>query len=200
MRLVIFLLLAYFIGSIPTGYLFVKKFLGIDIREYGSGNVGATNVARKLGFKMGAAVALIDIMKGFIPVIAARLFLGLEPAYLLYLIGFAAIIGHDWSIFLGFDGGKGVATTFGVILAAAPLSFVVLGLIWLAITFSIRIVSLASLLGTLTLPFTVYLFSGDPAQAAMALILFVFVVYTHRENINRLIKGEEKRIKPGSEK
>ncbi len=200
MRLVIFILLAYFIGSIPTGYLFVKKLLEVDIRQYGSGNVGATNVARKLGFKMGAAVALLDIMKGFIPVMAARLFLGLEPTYLLYLIGFAAIIGHDWSIFLGFDGGKGVATTFGVILAAAPLSFVVLGLIWLVIAFSIRIVSLASLLGTLTLPVSVYFFSGDLAQAAMALILFVFVVYTHRENINRLLKGEEKRIKPGSEK
>ncbi len=199
MKLAIILILAYFLGSIPTGYLFVKNFLGVDIRNYGSGNVGATNVARKLGVKMGALVAFFDIMKGFIPVLLAGQLFGVDEGYLLFLIGIAAIIGHNWSVFLGFDGGKGVATTIGVILGVAPVSFVILGLVWLLVTFTLRIVSVASLLAILTLPVSVYYLTGDQAQAIMGMVLFIFVVFTHRENIKRLIRGEEKKIKPGSQ-
>ncbi|MGM0420523.1 MAG: glycerol-3-phosphate 1-O-acyltransferase PlsY [Bacillota bacterium] len=195
------LFIAYMIGSIPTGYLFTKAILKIDIRNYGSGNVGATNVARKLGLKMGIVVAVIDILKGFFPVLLARsIILPDKPEYLIFLVGFAAIIGHDWSIFLKFDGGKGVATTFGVILGLNFVSFLILLVIWLAIAVSTRIVSLASIFGTLTLPLSIWYLRGLGFEAFLALLLFLFVLYTHRENIKRLLAGEEKQITFGSDK
>lgn len=195
------LFIAYIIGSIPTGYLFTKAILKIDIRDYGSGNVGATNVARKLGLKMGSVVAVIDVLKGLVPVLLARSFiLSDKPEYLLFLVGFAAIIGHDWSIFLKFDGGKGVATTFGVILGLNFVSFFILLVVWLAIAVSTRIVSLASIFGTLTLPLSIWYLRGLGLEAFLALLLFLFVLYTHRENIKRLLAGEEKQITFGSEK
>ena len=200
MAFFVLLLVAYLIGSIPTGYLFSKAILNVDIRDYGSGNVGATNVARKLGFKMGAAVALIDIFKGFLPVMIGRNILYDSPEYLIFIIGFFAIIGHDWSVFLKFDGGKGVATTFGVILGLNFISFLILAIIWLSIAFTIKIVSLASIIGIGSLPISIWFLTGSGIETFMALLLFLFVLYTHRENIKRLLKGEEKPISLGSSK
>ncbi len=190
---------AYLFGSVPTGYIVTRKLLQKDIRRHGSGNVGATNVARKLGFKMGAAVAAVDIAKGFIPVMLGRLFLPEGyPLYFLYLIGLAAILGHDNSIFLKFDGGKGVATTFGAILAISPPAFVILGLVWLAITYFLRIVSVASLAGTLTIPLSAFIFGDSISEIAFGAVIFLSIAVTHRGNIKRLLKGEEKPIQPGS--
>lgn len=194
----ILIVLAYLIGSIPTGYLFTRAILKVDIRDYGSGNVGATNVARKLGFKMGAVVALIDIFKGFLPVMLGRNILYDSPEYLIFIIGFFAIIGHDWSIFLKFDGGKGVATTFGVIFGLNFISFLILAIIWLSIAFTIKIVSLASIIGIGSLPISIWIITGSGIETLMAFLLFLFVLYTHRENIKRLINGEEKPINLGS--
>ncbi len=200
MAFFVLILVAYLIGSIPTGYLFTKAILNVDIRDYGSGNVGATNVARKLGFKMGAAVALIDIFKGFLPVMIGRNILYDSPEYLIFIIGFFAIIGHDWSVFLKFDGGKGVATTFGVILGLNFISFIILTVIWLSIAFTIKIVSLASIVGIGTLPISIWFLTGSGIETFMAFLLFLFVLYTHRANIKRLINGEEKPISLGSSK
>ena len=200
MAFFVLILVAYLIGSIPTGYLFTKAILNVDIRDYGSGNVGATNVARKLGFKMGAAVALIDIFKGFLPVMIGRNILYDSPEYLIFIIGFFAIIGHDWSVFLKFDGGKGVATTFGVILGLNFISFLILAIIWLSIAFTIKIVSLASIIGIGSLPISIWFLTGSGIETFMAILLFLFVLYTHRENIKRLLKGEEKPISLGSSK
>ena len=198
METVVMTMISYLIGSLPTGYLVTRKILGTDIRDHGSGNVGATNVARKLGFRMGALVALVDIIKGLIPVMLARTFLPAgQPAYLLYIIGIAAILGHDNSIFLKFDGGKGVATTFGVMLGISPPAFVVLGAVWLFIAFTLKIVSVASLLGTLTLPVSAYLLTGSMIEVLLAGIVFLSIVITHRGNIERLMKGEEKPISMG---
>ncbi len=198
MELILPVVLAYLIGSIPTAYLVTKKFLHTDIRNYGSGNVGATNVARKLGFKMGAFVALVDIAKGLIPLLIARIILPpASPAFYLYIIGLAAIIGHVKSIFLKFDGGKGVATTFGVMLGVAPASFVVMGLVWLIIAFTLKIVSVASLLANLSLPLSAYIFTGSGFQVFFAALVFIFIAITHRGNIKRLIRGEENPINLG---
>ncbi|MFW6382027.1 MAG: glycerol-3-phosphate 1-O-acyltransferase PlsY [Bacillota bacterium] len=194
MTLFILILIAYLIGSIPTGYLFTRAILKVDIRDYGSGNVGATNVARKLGFKMGAIVALIDIFKGFLPVMIGRNILYDSPEYFIFIIGFFAIIGHDWSIFLKFDGGKGVATTFGVILGLNFISFLILAIIWLSVAFTIKIVSLASIIGIGSLPISIWFITGSGIETLMAFLLFLFVLYTHRENIKRLVNGEEKPI------
>jgi len=198
METVLMTLISYLIGSLPTGYLVTKRILGTDIRQHGSGNVGATNVARKLGFRMGALVALVDIFKGLIPVMIARVFLpDAQPAYLFYIIGIAAILGHDNSIFLKFDGGKGVATTFGVMLGISPVSFVVMGAVWLFIAFTLKIVSVASLLGTMTLPVSAYLMTGSMMEVFLAGIIFLSIVITHRGNIERLMKGQEKPINMG---
>ncbi len=198
METVLMTLISYLIGSLPTGYLVTKKILGTDIRQHGSGNVGATNVARKLGFRMGALVALVDIFKGLIPVMIARAFLpAAQPAYLLYIIGIAAILGHDNSIFLKFDGGKGVATTFGVMLGISPASFVVMGAVWLFIAFTLKIVSVASLIGTMTLPFSAYVMTGSMMEVLLAGIIFLSIAFTHRGNIERLMKGQEKPINMG---
>ena len=198
METVLMTLISYLIGSLPTGYLVTKRILGTDIRQHGSGNVGATNVARKLGFRMGALVALVDIFKGLIPVMIARVFLpAAQPAYLFYIIGIAAILGHDSSIFLKFDGGKGVATTFGVMLGISPVSFVVMGAVWLFIAFTLKIVSVASLLGTMTLPVSAYLMTGSMIEVFLAGIIFLSIVITHRGNIERLMKGQEKPINMG---
>lgn len=196
--IILLLFLAYFIGAIPTAYILTKKILKIDIRKYGSGNVGATNAARKLGFKMGALVALVDIGKGLIPILIARILMPVaSPAFHLYIIGIFAILGHVKSIFLKFDGGKGVATTFGVILGVAPISFVVMGLVWLLISFLLKIVSVASLLAGLTLPFSALVFTGSSTQVFFAALIFIVLVITHRGNIKRLIRGEENPINLG---
>lgn len=199
MEFFITLLLAYIIGSIPTAYLVTKKFLQVDIRKYGSGNVGATNAARKLGFKMGALVAVVDIIKGLIPILIARTLLPADfPAFYFYIIAISAIFGHVKSIFLKFDGGKGVATTFGVMLGVAPASFAIMGLAWLLIAFSLKIVSVASLIASFTLPITAFVFTGSLTQTIFAAIIFLIIVVTHRGNIKRLKQGEETPINLGN--
>ncbi len=195
MSLAILILFAYLLGSIPTGFILTMKILNIDIRKHGSGNVGATNAARKLGFKMGALVALADILKGFFPVLIAGFVLSNNyPASAIYLVGIAAILGHDNSIFLKFDGGKGVATTFGVMLGISPPGFLIMALIWLGISFTLKIVSVASLIGAFSLPVTAYILSGDYYQVLFAAVIFLSIVVTHRGNIQRLLRGEENPI------
>ncbi len=196
MQVIISILLSYLIGSIPSGFLLTKYVMKTDVRKYGSGNIGATNVARVMGLKSGVLVAVFDILKGFIGVLIGQLIIGDAASVYILLVAVAAIAGHDWSIFMGFSGGKGVATTFGVILKLYPLAFLAYALIWLVLVMTTRYVSLGSIIGSISLPFVIY-FNGFPtAHIIFGALLSLFVMYTHRANIKRLLNGEENRMDP----
>lgn len=196
MQVIIAVLISYLIGSIPSGFLLTKYVMKKDVRQYGSGNIGATNVARVMGLKSGILVAVFDILKGFLGVLVGQAILGSSLSAAILVVAAAAIAGHDWSIFLGFSGGKGVATTFGVILRLYPLAFLIYALIWLLLVLTTRYVSLGSIIGSMSLPLTLYFSSYDTTNVFFAALLSLFVLYTHRENIKRLLKGEENRMDP----
>lgn len=196
MRVIVAILISYLIGSIPSGFLLTKYVMRKDVRQYGSGNIGATNVARVMGLKSGILVAAFDILKGYLGVLVGQLIIGSSLSTAILLVAVAAIAGHDWSIFLGFSGGKGVATTFGVILRLYPLAFLIYALIWLLLVLTTRYVSLGSIIGSMSLPLTLYFSSYDLKNVFFASLLSLFVMYTHRENIKRLLKGEENRMDP----
>ena len=196
MQVIIAVLISYLIGSIPSGFLLTKYVMKKDVRQYGSGNIGATNVARVMGLKSGILVAVFDILKGFLGVLVGQAILGGSLSAAILVVGAAAIAGHDWSIFLGFSGGKGVATTFGVILRLYPLAFLIYAVIWLLLVLTTRYVSLGSIIGSMSLPLTLYFSSYNTNNVVFAALLSLFVLYTHRENIKRLLKGEENRMDP----
>ncbi|ADQ14966.1 glycerol-3-phosphate 1-O-acyltransferase PlsY [Halanaerobium hydrogeniformans] len=196
MRIVLAILISYLIGSIPSGLLLTKSVLKKDVRNYGSGNIGATNVARVMGLKAGVLVAVFDILKGFLGVLVGQAIIGDVASIFVLLVAMAAIAGHDWSIFLGFTGGKGVATTFGVILRLYPLAFLVYALIWLFLVIKTRYVSLGSIIGSLSLPFVIYFSGFEGPHIIFGALLSLFVIFTHRANINRLMNGEENRMDP----
>jgi glycerol-3-phosphate acyltransferase PlsY len=188
-------ILSYLIGSIPTGYIVTKYIKNIDLRQIGSGNVGATNVTRALGFKLGLLVAVLDISKGFVAIHLAQMILPVDlSVYYIFLVGLAAIIGHNWSIFLGFSGGKGVATTLGVVLNLLPISFLVFIIIWITITVFTRYVSLGSIMGAISLPISCYLFNLNYDYIIFNTILALSIILTHHNNIKRLLQGRENRM------
>ena len=196
MQVFIAILISYLIGSIPSGFLLTKYVMKKDVREYGSGNIGATNVARVMGLKAGVLVAVFDILKGYLGVLVGQAILGSGASAVILLVAIAAIAGHDWSIFLGFSGGKGVATTFGVILRLYPLAFLIYALIWLLLVITTRYVSLGSIVGSMSLPIVVYFSGFESVHVFFAVLLSLFVMYTHRANIKRLLNGEENRMDP----
>ncbi|MFC1570330.1 glycerol-3-phosphate 1-O-acyltransferase PlsY [Candidatus Omnitrophota bacterium] len=195
------LLTAYLIGSIPTGYIFGKVLKGIDVRKHGSGNVGATNVFRSVGKTAGIVVLVLDFLKGFVavvflPRVLFRVFPGMtEGDVSLYIImGAAAIAGHIWTCFLRFKGGKGVATTFGVMAGLFPIIFVGCLAVWV-IFFSIwKYVSLASIAACISLPLLALATGEDIRIVLFTAVLCMVGVYVHRSNIKRLIQGTESKI------
>jgi glycerol-3-phosphate acyltransferase PlsY len=189
----ILLLCAYCIGSIPTGLLLAKAFGGVDIRTKGSGNIGATNVYRTLGRKIGLLTLVGDCLKGLLPVLAAKA-LQLPVAWIA-LIGIAAFLGHIFPIFLRFKGGKGVATALGVFLATTP--FAVLGalVVFIAVLVSRKYVSLASIAAAAVMPLLTTLINRDATIVAMSLVISVIVILKHHENIARLRNGTESKFK-----
>lgn len=200
----IMIVLSYLLGSFPTAIVTGKILKGIDIRQHGSGNAGATNVFRVLGWKAGLFVLLVDIAKGFFAtVLVYKIALGafsIDAVILQIVAGLAATMGHIWTIFAGFKGGKGVGTGAGMIVGLVP-GAVLAGLIIFIITVSLtRYVSLGSILASLTIP--VYLFGKHfllYRQVPVALLIFsllvpVLIILTHRSNISRLLKGEENKI------
>lgn len=190
----VLLLLAYLVGATPTSYVVGRFAFGIDLRDHGSGNLGATNVFRVLGWKAALPVVIVDVAKGWFPV---ALFPGWDAApdpewALAY--GAAAITGHVFSVYVGFKGGKGVATSAGVFAALAPWATLVALVIWVGVVAITRIVSLASLLAAASLPVAMYL-TGEPAvELGLAGGLALFIFYAHRSNIGRLVRGEENRF------
>jgi glycerol-3-phosphate acyltransferase PlsY len=191
---------AYIIGSIPTAYIFGRVLKGIDIREYGSGNIGATNVFRVIGKGPGIAVLVIDIIKGFIcATYLASGFLYLAPVTRpeLYriLAGLSAIAGHNWTLFLKFKGGKGVAASAGVVIGLIPKIFWLGFLVWLITFFITGFVSLGSIVAVISIPIFTLAF-GEPVEIVVFMcLLCLIIVYKHKSNIRRLARGEEKKIK-----
>ncbi len=192
-----FILIAFFIGSIPTAYWAGKYLKNLDIRKYGSGNVGATNAFRVLGKTQGIMVLIIDFLKGFLPASLLPQFLPLgvnAPAEAAAWIGFGAILGHIFNPFLGLRGGKGVATGAGVIGAIFPWLLGLVLTVWIVSFLITRIVSISSLLAIASLSlFTVFL-KQPPSSIVFFLTLFILSLWTHRENISRLISGRENKL------
>jgi glycerol-3-phosphate acyltransferase PlsY len=184
---------AYLMGSIPTAYWYAKYFHAIDIREHGSGNIGATNSLRVLGKKAGVIVLMFDLIKGLFPVLLGR-YLGFSEEET-FLVGITSILGHIWSVFANFKGGKGIATSLGVILAVSPAGAGLSVLVFVAVVYLTKYVSLGSMLAGLT--FVLYYVIFNSSQTTMSLVaflLFVLLVYTHRENIKKLLKGTENKL------
>ena len=185
---VILTILSYLLGSVPSGFL-VGSSAGVDVRSAGSGNIGATNVARTLGWKKGAVTLLADVAKGFLPVLAAWLLdLGAAAAA---AAGLAAFAGHLYPVFLGFKGGKGVATAAGVYLGVMPLGLLILLGVFALVTLVSRRVSPASVAAGVAAPVVAWALSCPVETVWMSLIIAVLVVVRHRENIRRLMAGEE---------
>jgi len=199
------LLTSYLLGSIPTAYIFGKLLKGIDIRKVGSGNVGATNALRALGKGPGICVLLLDILKGFAAVIFLANYFSLKSGIfqeqnLRIFMGLACICGHNWTVFLQFKGGKGIATTFGVLLALAlkiPGLNLVIGLvilIWFLVFIPTRIVSLASLVAAVSLPLFSLLLKQSRGIIMLSFLLCIFVIIRHKANLNRIFQGKEPRL------
>jgi glycerol-3-phosphate acyltransferase PlsY len=186
----VLLLGAYLLGAVPTSYL-VGKLRGIDLRKHGSGNLGATNTYRVLGWRAAAPVFIFDIFKGWLPAFYFPRIDGEARAEWALAYGAAAILGHVFSIYVRFKGGKGVATSAGVLLALAPVAVGISMLLWAAIVFLTGYVSLASILTASIMPVLVYFMNGPGAVLWLTLGLACFVVYAHRANIGRLRRGEE---------
>ena len=196
MKIFFLAILSYLIGSLPTAFILTKKIIGEDIRQFGSGNIGATNAARVLGIKMGILVAVVDILKGYFSVILIQLILPETTSlYITFLLALIVIIGHNFSIFLKFSGGKGVATTIGIVMRIFPVGFLILTIIWFLITISTRYVSLASILAAVSLVFSSFFLKSSSAYFYFMVILAAGVIFTHRKNIARLLNGTENRMK-----
>lgn len=183
---------AYIVGSIPTGLLLARAS-GVDIRATGSGNIGATNVYRTLGRTVGIATLLGDCLKGLVPVLVARK-LGFADPWVA-AVGLAAFLGHVYTIFLGFKGGKGVATALGVFLGVSPLSVLGALALFIGIVAATRYISLGSITAAAAMPFLVAAVERRPLLVGMTLVIAVIVIVKHRENIRRLREGTENRFK-----
>jgi acyl phosphate:glycerol-3-phosphate acyltransferase len=197
--------ISYIIGSVPTAYIFCRLLKGVDIRFHGSGNVGATNALRVLGRGPGILVLILDILKGFVAVT----FLGnlirsgaqvIPDETLRVFLGLSCISGHNWTIFLRFKGGKGMATTFGVLLGLSVnipglrLIFGLIVLTWLLIFVILRIVSIASVLTGISLPIYMIIFKQPNALIALSFLLCIFIILRHSSNLKRFFQGKEPRL------
>ena len=196
MSIILCAIFGYLAGSCPTGFLVAKYAGGADIRSFGSGNIGATNVGRLMGKKWAVAVAAFDMLKGGLAVLAASFFVS-SPS-LLALTGVCAVLGHNYPVWLGFRGGKGVATTFGVIGFFdffTPWPAILGGLVWYAVMRFTKYVSVASLAGLFAAALFTYLWGMPKPYAAAALFLACLSSWRHRSNIDRLMKGTESKVK-----
>jgi glycerol-3-phosphate acyltransferase PlsY len=187
-------IVSYFLGSIPTGFLWAKT-RGIDIRKVGSGNIGATNVMRTLGKGPGIAVLVIDALKGFLPVwIAPLVFSNVDHLWLQITCCVFVIAGHNWTCWLKFKGGKGVATSAGALLAFLTLPLLCGLGVWLVVFGIWRYVSLASISAAVVVPLATWCLQSDPRLFIFTVVVCSVVIYKHKSNIQRLLAGTENRI------
>lgn len=201
MKELFLIILAYLIGSIPTALIISKKFFGIDIRDFGSGNMGATNAFRVLGPKYGTIIMVLDISKGIFAVglfyfLPYYLTNELERTNFMMGLGLAAVVGHIFPVFANFKGGKGVATLLGMLIAVQPIIAVCCIGVFLFVLFLTRYVSLSSILGAIMLPVCVLWIWNEHEMSyrVFALLVALLVIITHQKNISRLLKGAENRI------
>ncbi len=203
MKELLLIIIAYLIGSIPTALIISKKFFGVDIRDYGSGNMGATNTFRVLGSKYGTIVMILDILKGATAVALYNLL----PYYFnnehelwrtnfMIGLGLSAVLGHIFPIYANFKGGKGVATLFGMLLAMQPVVAVSCVGVFLLVLYLTRYVSLSSILAALFLPICVLWIwnENEVLYRIFALIVAALVIFTHQKNIGRILRGVESRV------
>ena len=196
-KVVIAAVVAYLIGSIPTGYIVVKSATGQDIRQVGSGSTGATNVKRVMGKKWFFIVLLLDALKGAIPVMIANFVPCLHSNSGLTAVVAAAcvLLGHSKSIYLGFTGGKSVASGVGTILALSPTVGLSIAVIWAIMTYASKYVSLGSIIALALSPVLMFLFNQPIAYVIYCVIGAIYVIYLHRENIKRLLAGTENKVR-----
>lgn len=201
--MLLWMLTGYLFGSFPSGYVFFRLFRGKDIRTLGSGNIGATNVGRFMGKKWAIIVAVSDMFKGGIAVLLA-IFSGVTDPFVIAVIGFAGVLGHNFPIWLRFQGGKGVSTTFGVIMFFdPPLSFVVAalgGIVWFLAMKISRYVSLASLISLFSLPLLFILFRVNIHYVLVSLMLAILSTIRHQTNLRRIVEGTELKVGDKREK
>lgn len=183
---------SFLLGSIPFGYI-LGLLKGVDIRKHGSGNVGATNVARVLGKKYGVIVYILDFLKGFIPAFLALKLFGID-SWITVLVGLAAVLGHMFSPFLGFRGGKGVATASGVLFGISPLLALIVFAIWFLTFKRSGYVSLASIVAALSSIFLVGILNYPFPVKFLVTITAVFILVKHKSNVERLMEGRELRV------
>lgn len=204
--IVILVLIAYLFGSIPTSVWIGKAFYNIDVREFGSGNAGATNTFRVLGKKAGVPVLILDILKGSAAVMLAyssgfefgsSAFINLQLG-----LGLSALLGHIFPLFAGFRGGKGVATIVGIVACILPLPCALSLAIFLLVLFSVRMVSLASMAAGISFPLILNLYLGNtnPVLSVFSFVVAVLLIITHRKNIRRIMRKEESKVKLFSSK
>lgn len=198
---IVLILLAYFIGSIPTSVWVSKKFFGIDIRDYGSGNAGATNTYRVLGSKWGTLVMIVDVLKGMV---ATSLFLFIPElkqdewarTNFMIVLGLAAVLGHIFPIWARFRGGKGVATLFGMVLVIQPIVAICCVAVFMLVLFLTRFISLSSILSSIAFAiFILFVFNDEVTlYRIFSVVVALIVILTHQKNINRLLKGTESKV------
>lgn len=187
------IILSYFFGAIPSGVWIGKIFKNIDVRDYGSKNSGATNSYRVLGAKLGIAVLIIDVLKGFIPLyIASKFNLKYND---LVILGLVAILAHTFSCFISFKGGKGVATSLGVFLFLAPVITLILLVIFILVVFFTKYISLGSITAAFLLPIFTFFTHRDTYLFTLSVVIAIFVIYRHKTNISRLLSGTENKFK-----
>lgn len=187
------IILSYFFGAIPSGVWIGKIFKNIDVRDYGSKNSGATNSYRVLGAKLGIAVLIIDVLKGFIPLYIASKF---NLAYNdLVILGLVAILAHTFSCFISFKGGKGVATSLGVFLFLAPVITLILLVIFILVVYFTEYISLGSITAAFLLPIFTFFTHRDTYLFTLSVVIAIFVIYRHKTNISRLLSGTENKFK-----
>lgn len=207
LELLMLIIIAYIVGSTPTSIIVSRFKYNTDIREHGSGNAGATNVFRTFGWKPALFVTVIDIFKGWLPAYVAgnlnsdSILFGSNPDALMIIAGFAAVLGHTYTVFAGFKGGKGVGTLAGMLIALFPIALPICLLVFIITLISTGIVSLGSMLAASALPITLYIIEGinPDVQVSLTLRVFsllipLFVIFTHRSNIMRMIEGTENRF------
>jgi glycerol-3-phosphate acyltransferase PlsY len=203
-------ILSYLAGATPFGYM-VARWKGLDIRQHGSGNIGATNVIRVLGKKIGLPVFALDVLKGLLPVIAAKTWCQqhtFDPTWASLLAALGSVLGHNFTFWLGFKGGKGIATSAGAMLAVLPIALGIAILLWVIFFYATRYVAVASIIAGLSLPLTVLAQRAlsAPGQApALPLLGFATIIgglatWRHRSNIRRLRDGTEHRFIPRSQR
>ena len=189
---VVLMIVAYILGSIPNALWIGKVFKGIDVREHGSKNTGSTNAARVLGAKLGILTLILDISKGAIPTLIATMLL--DSTISAILVGICAILGHSFSIFMKFKGGKAVATTVGVFIVLVPGAILLAAVIFFLVFGITRYVSLSSMIGAISLPIWIILFYKNILLTIFGIIIAILIIVRHKSNIQRLLNGTESKF------